>query len=114
MNEQRYIIILKADGGVQLHALESEDELTKEKLELYTESDRLVRYSAKHGMLICDYDSFLSKESCNTKATAIVKPDFYKIYGDAVLCKQNGRKLTGFLLGKAIQIVDSLEGRIEA
>lgn len=110
MTPTRYIIILQADGGVRMQALESSDEPTLEQLQTYV-GGYIETVPATFGaVLVVNEEGKLYPLPRNANATALMR---YKgwdyICGDAVLCRPFGDKLVGFLLHNACEIVDSLQ-----
>jgi hypothetical protein len=104
----RYIIILHADGGIRLQALEGSDEPTLEQLQTLV-GGYIEAAPAKHGVLIVNEEGKLCALPINANATAMLRSDIRDIIlGDAVLVKQDGERLTGFLLSSAARIADSL------
>lgn len=104
----RYIIILHADGGVRMQALETRDEPTLEQLQTYV-GGYIEAVPATFGTLIVNEEGKLYPLPRNDNATALMRYKSWDyICGDAVLVRPVGEELTGFLLSEASRIVDSL------
>ncbi len=108
MDGNRYIIILRAAGGVEMRKLEAPDEPTLEQLQTIV-GGYIEAIAATHGVLIGNEEAKICDLPYNVNATALMKNNkFDCVCGDAVLCKPKGDTLTGFLHSYAEWIVNSL------
>ena len=108
MDGNRYIIILLADGGVEMRKLEAPDEPTLEQLQTLV-GGHIEAIAAMLGVLIGNEEAKIYELPYNVHATALMKNYGADcICGDAVLCKPKGDTLTGFLHSHAEWIVNSL------
>lgn len=108
MDGNRYIIILRADGGVEMRKLEAPDDPTLEQLQTIV-GGYIEAIAATHGVLIGNEEAKIYELPYNANATSIMKNNTVDcVCGDAVLCKPKGDTLTGFLHSYAEWIVNSL------
>lgn len=114
MDGNRYIIILRADGGVEMRKLEAPDDPTLEQLQTIV-GGYIEAIAATHGVLIGNEEAKIYELPYNANATALMKNNKSDcVCGDAVLCKPKGDTLTGFLHSYAEWIVNSLKEEVKA